>query len=441
MGVLETRNLDFDHLLLLSCNEGNMPKGVNDASFIPYSIRKAYGLTTIDNKVAIYSYYFHRMLQRAKDITIVYNNTTDNGHTGEMSRFMLQLMVNGTHDIAHCNLTAHNAPEQQTVHEIAKDGNVLAVLNSMTRISPSAINKYMRCPLKFFYQYVAGIQEPDSEDDTVDNRMFGNIFHKAAQLIYEDVADRQGTVEKTQLQKYLKDGGMLETVVDRAFNEELFKTNSATARTPEYNGLQIINRKVIIEYLKQLLRIDQRLAPFSIVGLEMPAYSDIVFTTEDGTQRRMSIGGIIDRLDMVTDPNTGTETLRVIDYKTGHQATTKIKEIEEIFGSTNISQKHSDYYLQTMLYSLIVAKSRKINPEGRNVSPALLFIKQAVNEEYDPVLEIDSHRISDVSIYKDEYIGRLKEKLCEIFSAEKPFTPTDDKQSCGMCPYRMVCGM
>ena len=441
MGVLETRNLDFDHLLLLSCNEGNMPKGVNDASFIPYSIRKAYGLTTIDNKVAIYSYYFHRMLQRAKDITIVYNNTTDNGHTGEMSRFMLQLMVNGTHDIAHCNLTAHNSPEQQTVHEIAKDGNVLAVLNSMTRISPSAINKYMRCPLKFFYQYVAGIQEPDSEDDTVDNRMFGNIFHKAAQLIYKDVADRQGTVEKTQLQKYLKDGGMLEAVVDRAFNEELFKTNSATARTPEYNGLQIINRKVIIEYLKQLLRIDQRLAPFSIVGLEMPAYSDIVFTTEDGTQRRMSIGGIIDRLDMVTDPNTGTETLRVIDYKTGHQATTKIKEIEEIFGSTNISQKHSDYYLQTMLYSLIVAKSRKINPEGRNVSPALLFIKQAVNEEYDPVLEIDSHRISDVSIYKDEYIGRLKEKLCEIFSAEKPFTPTDDKQSCGMCPYRKVCGM
>ena len=110
MGVLETRNLDFNHVLLLSCNEGNMPKSVNDSSFIPYSIRKAHGLTTIDNKVAIYSYYFHRLLQRAQDVTIVYNNTTDNGHTGEMSRFMLQLMVDGTHNIKHLNLLAQNVP-------------------------------------------------------------------------------------------------------------------------------------------------------------------------------------------------------------------------------------------------------------------------------------------------------------------------------------------
>ena len=81
MGVLETRNLDFDNILLLSCNEGNMPKGVNDASFIPYSIRKAHGLTTVDHKVAIYSYYFHRLLQRAKNVTILYNNSTEDGHT------------------------------------------------------------------------------------------------------------------------------------------------------------------------------------------------------------------------------------------------------------------------------------------------------------------------------------------------------------------------
>ena len=110
MGVLETRNIDFDHLLLLSCNEGNMPKGVNDSSFIPYSIRKAHGLTTIDNKVALYSYYFHRLLQRAGDITIAYNNSTDNGHTGEMSRFMLQLLVESGQKINHYSLTAKNHP-------------------------------------------------------------------------------------------------------------------------------------------------------------------------------------------------------------------------------------------------------------------------------------------------------------------------------------------
>ena len=445
MGVLETRNLDFEHVLLLSCNEGNMPKGVNDASFIPYSIRKAYGLTTIDNKVAIYSYYFHRLLQRAQDITIAYNSTTDNGHTGEMSRFMLQLMVDGTHSIRHVNLMAHNVPAQMTSRKIEKDEKIQQTLDAMVRISPSAINRYIKCPLAFFYQYVANIKEPDCEDDTVDNRMFGNIFHKSAQLIYQDVASRQGTVEKTQLQKYLNDRKMLEDVVDRAFREELFKQDAGrdtrNAATPDYNGLQIINRKVIIEYLRQLLKIDQRLTPFTVLGLEKPAYSDIVFETSDGTQKRISIGGIIDRLDMVTDRDTGAQTIRVVDYKTGHQATMKTKEVAEIFQSTNISQRHSDYFLQTILYSLVVNKSAKLNPDKCKVSPALLFIKQAIKEDYDPVLEIDSHRISDVSIYQAEYIKLLKEKLGEIYSKDKPFVPTADKGMCETCVYRMICGL
>ena len=443
MGVLETRNLDFNHVLLLSCNEGNMPKSVNDSSFIPYSIRKAHGLTTIDNKVAIYSYYFHRLLQRAQDVTIVYNNTTDNGHTGEMSRFMLQLMVDGTHNIRHLNLLAQNVPTTMCSKAIVKDEKIQQELDQMKNISPSAINVYIRCPLAFFYQYVARIKEPDCEDDTVDNRMFGNIFHKAAQFIYEDVTSRHATVEKTQLQKYLKDEKMLETVVDRAFNEELFKLSASEAanrkRATEYNGLQIINRKVIIEYLQQLLKIDQRLAPFTVLGLEKNVYNDIVFNTEDGAQRKIKIGGIIDRLDMVTDPTTGKPTIRVVDYKTGSPIKSVIKSIDEVFEGN--SYKHSDYYLQTFLYSLIINNSNKLNPSKYNVSPALLFIKQASADNYDPVLCIDEHKVTDIGIYKTEYLKLLKEKLGEIFSKQKPFVPTNDKRTCKMCAFRMICGI
>lgn len=443
MGVLETRNLDFNHVLLLSCNEGNMPKSVNDSSFIPYSIRKAHGLTTIDNKVAIYSYYFHRLLQRAQDVTIVYNNTTDNGHTGEMSRFMLQLMVDGTHNIKHLNLLAQNVPTTMCSKAIVKDENIQQQLDQMKNISPSAINVYIKCPLAFFYQYVARIKEPDCEDDTVDNRMFGNIFHKAAQIIYEDGTSRHATVEKTQLQKYLKDEKMLETVVDRAFNEELFKLSASEAankkRATEYNGLQIINRKVIIEYLQQLLKTDQRLAPFTVLGLEKQVYNDIVFNTEDGAQRKVKIGGIIDRLDMVTDPTTGKPTIRVVDYKTGSPIKSVIKSIDEVFEGN--SYKHSDYYLQTFLYSLIINNSSKLNPSKYNVSPALLFIKQASADNYDPVLCIDEHKVTDIGIYKTEYLKLLKEKLGEIFSKQKPFVPTNDKRTCKMCAFRMICGI
>lgn len=439
MGVLETRNLDFKHLLLLSCNEGNMPKGVNDSSFIPYAIRKAHGLTTIDNKVAIYSYYFHRLLQRAEDITIVYNNTTDNGHTGEMSRFMLQMMVDGQQKIKHYNLLADNSPIAHKPKSVSKAGSIKEKLDGMKSLSPSAINRYIKCPLMFFYQYVASIKEPDCEDDVVDNRMFGNIFHKSAQLIYDEImSHNNGRIEKASIQKYLNTKGLLESIVDRAFNEELFKVKNSM-RSPYYNGLHLINRKVLIEYLRQLLHSDQRTAPFEMLALEDAVYTQIVFETEDNNVRKIRIGGIIDRLDRVTDARTGVSTIRVVDYKTGFQATRKIKEIEEIFSDMNISQKHSDYYLQAILYSLIVDNSTKYNKQKDCVSPALLFVKQASKENYDPVLEIDSQKIANVREYKVEFEQHLKEVLHDIFNTNLPFTPTTDNTRCDKCAYRRIC--
>ena len=189
MGVLETRNLDFDHVLLLSCNEGNMPKGVNDTSFIPYAIRKAYGLTTVDHKVAIYQHYFHRLLQRAKDVTIVYNNATVDAKKGEMSRFMLQLMLE--RPVQKLTLRAGQTPQLRTPEPIAKTSDVMTTLQrrfSKERggISPTAISTYLRCQLRFFYRYVSNLKEPDdNEEELIDNRIFGNSFHIACETLYK----------------------------------------------------------------------------------------------------------------------------------------------------------------------------------------------------------------------------------------------------------------
>ena len=291
----------------------------------------------------------------------------------------------------------------------------------------------------FFYQYVASIKEPDCEDDVVDNRMFGNIFHKSAQLIYDDImSHNNGRIEKSSIQKYLNTKGLLESIVDRAFNEELFKVKNSM-RSPYYNGLHLINRKVLIEYLRQLLHSDQRTAPFEMLALEDAVYTQIAFETEDNNVRKIRIGGIIDRLDRVTDARTGVSTIRVVDYKTGIQATRKIKEIEEIFSDMNISQKHSDYYLQAILYSLIVDNSTKYNKQKDCVSPALLFVKQASKENYDPVLEIDSQKIANVREYKVEFEQHLKEVLHDIFNTNLPFTPTTDNTRCDKCAYRRIC--
>ena len=443
MGVLETRNIDFDNVLLLSCNEGNMPKGVNDSSFIPYSIRKAHGLTTIDNKVAIYSYYFHRLLQRAGDITIAYNNSTDNGHTGEMSRFMLQLLVESGQKIDHYSLTAKNQPSPLMPKPIEKDETALSKLEEMSRLSPSAINTYIRCKLAFYYQYIAHIKEPDSDPETIDNRMFGNIFHRAAYLIYKDITDHSPVIEKTHIQAYLSNRKLLASVVDRAFEEEECKTN---------NGLQIINREVIIEYVTKLLKIDQQLCPFSILAMEEEAkvYTQLSFTIPLGgalvssaptKQYNLTIGGIIDRLDAVTDKQTGKRRIRVVDYKTGNKPSSAIKSIEEVFDPKNIASKHSNYFLQAILYSLIVSRSKEWNAANDAVSPALLFIKQAATNDYDPTLCIDKHLISDVTVYEEEFLTKLKETVADMYSPDAAFTPTDDRKKCELCPYRMLCGL
>ena len=448
MGVLETRNIDFDHLLLLSCNEGNMPKGINDSSFIPYTIRKAHHLTTIDNKVALYSYYFHRLLQRADDITIAYNNSTDNGHTGEMSRFMLQLLVESGQKIDYYSLTAKNQPTPLMPKPIEKDETALSKLEEMSRLSPSAINTYIRCKLAFYYQYIAHIKEPDSDPETIDNRMFGNIFHRAAYLIYKDITDRSPLVEKAHIQAYLSNRTLLANVVDRAFQAEQCTPN---------NGLQIINREVIIQYITKLLKIDQQLCPFSILAMEEEAkvYTQLSFTIpSEGAlkggalvsnaptkQYNLTIGGIIDRLDILTDKQTGKPRIRVVDYKTGNQPSSPIKNIDEIFDPNNIRSKHSNYYLQAILYSLIVSRSERWNPANHPVSPALLFIKQAPANHYDPTLHIDKHPISDVTVYEEEFLTKLKHTLADIYSPDTPFTPTDDRKKCELCPYRMLCGL
>ena len=448
MGVLETRNIDFDNVLLLSCNEGNMPKGVNDSSFIPYSIRKAHGLTTIDNKVAIYSYYFHRLLQRAGDITIAYNNSTDNGHTGEMSRFMLQLLVESGQKIDHYSLTAKNQPSPLMPKAIEKDEAAIGKLEEMSRLSPSAINTYIRCKLAFYYQYIAHIKEPDSDPETIDNRMFGNIFHRAAYLIYKDITDHSPVIEKAHIQAYLSNRKLLASVVDRAFEEEECKTN---------NGLQIINREVIIEYVTKLLKIDQQLCPFSILAMEEEAkvYTQLSFTIPSGgalkggalvssaptKQYNLTIGGIIDRLDAVTDKQTGKRRIRVVDYKTGNKPSSAIKSIEEVFDPKNIASKHSNYFLQAILYSLIVSRSKEWNAANDAVSPALLFIKQAATNDYDPTLCIDKHPISDVTVYEEEFLTKLKETVADMYSPDAAFTPTDDRKKCELCPYRMLCGL
>lgn len=442
MGVLETRNLDFDHVLLLSCNEGNMPKGVNDSSFIPYSIRKAYGLTTIDNKVAIYAYYFNRLLQRASDVSIAYNNSTEDGHTGEMSRFMLQLMVESGFNIKRIALQAGHEHHFNEPRQIAKDSYVMQQLDNIKYLSPTAINRYMRCPLQFYFNNVAGIVEPeDTIDDSIDNRVFGNIFHAASEKLYKQMLGGGKRLTSGVITAMLKDREAIGRIVDETIRSEVFNLSEGSRERPVYNGLQLINREVIIRYIVRLLEIDRTLAPFSILMLEGKVMADLEYCV-NGERKTVQIGGRIDRMDQVIDPDTQEEHIRVVDYKTGGATfKSQIKTVEEIFKTPIDSQKHADYYLQTMLYSMIVRTNGELNPQNLPVSPALLFIQHTKEDGYNPIISIGKDKIWDIKNYADEYRERLITVVSQIFNPSEPFTPTTDSGICAFCPYAAMCGI
>lgn len=423
MGVLETRNLDFDHVILLSCNEGNMPKGVNDSSFIPHNIRRAYELTTVDNKVAIYAYYFHRLIQRAKDITILFNSSTEDGQRGEMSRFMLQMLVESPHSIERHLLQSGQSVAGWQPRDIEKDDRIMKILNysfssSDNRLSPTAICKYMRCQLQFYYRYVAGIKEPEVPDDEqdLDNRIFGTIFHEAADIIYHQLPQQ---INKEILDHLLKSKVEIERAVDEAFHRVI-------PHIPP-NGLHLINREVIIHYLRQLISIDRRLAPFTILGLECNINRKL-------EHHDVVIGGRIDRLDLI---NIGTpdECIRVIDYKTGSRRLKPLADVDAIFQPENI-HNHADYYLQTFVYADIISRQQ---PSKRKVSPALLFIQHSGGEDYDPTLYFGQERINDIANYSMRFNELLEQVVSEIFSKDNPFRPTNDMKVCQTCPYAQLC--
>lgn len=428
MGVLETRNLDFDHVLLLSCNEGNMPRGVNDTSFIPYALRKAYGLTTVDHKVAIYEHYFHRLLQRASDVTILYNNATSDGKTAEMSRFMLQLMVENKIPISFQTLKAGQTPQLHAPKSIEKTPEVIAQIQKRFAkdsggMSPTAINTYLRCQLRFFYRYVCEIAEPDNtEDDLIDNRTFGNIFHKAAQLVYKQFGSN--AITSLMLNDLLKDAVTIERAVDEAIKQDLFNIKDFSRPLPPLDGLQLINREVIIKYIRQLIEFDSRMAPFRILGLEEPVHFQVGNTY---------IGGIIDRLDCITNPETGENLIRVIDYKTGSRHLKPMPDVEAIFSQEAI-KNHSDYYLQTFLYAHIVRSKT-----SQMVSPCLMFIQHAGANDYNPILCIGKEQVTDIATYSEKFIQLFELLLGDIFNPQLAFTPTDDRKRCESCPFASLC--
>ena len=482
MGVLETRNLDFKNVLMLSVNEGNLPKSETCSSFIPYFLREEYHLTTRDKRNSLYAYYFYRLVQRAENVTLIYNNSTEGTSRGEMSRFMKQMLVEQedlqlAHKIELKNLSATNVPylpssivvpkseevmEQLRGHFVwGEDGSRPTALKPSSNgyLSPSAINTYIDCPLQFYFQKVAQLYPEEELTDDVEDNTFGSIFHFCMSEIYTRLGIGK-TLKEKDIDLILKEETTIAYYVDRAFNHEFFHESDLN-KTPTYNGNQLLIRSVIITYVKNQLEYDKQFCPLTIIEVEKEHSS--FFKLSNGTT--VKLGGIIDRIDLVhlpddtdqqqpkgTDPQQqpkGIDQLRILDYKTSAKVKTA-QSVEALFDSKNTNR--SNHIMQAFYYADIYSREESVR---QAVGVSLMYVKLAKEGEKErkkcnPLVMLGNTAVRDFAhqgdttnpdvTLRDAYHSQLLAVIDSIFDPDVPFTQAPTNHPCKYCKFLAICG-
>ena len=442
LGLIETRNLDFRNVLVLSASEGYLPSGTSESSFIPYSIRKAFGLVTMTEKSAVSAYNFQHLLQRSDNVTMVYNGNTDNSSIGkgQMSRYLLQVIV-GEENVRRIRLSSkYTADATGEELSCAKDDAILQALynrydanRSGCYLSPSAINSYLDCRFSFYLKYIAGIKRPDSGSDEIAPNVFGSIFHRTAELAYNRLAEENGRmITANAIRAILKDRKLLESFITSAFDEELF--NGKHMEASEYNGIQEVNFEVIRIYIENILKSDISYTPFEYIGSEekeMKHALQIDTADAERPQTDVLISGRIDRIDCRDG------IYRIADYKTGKDNARKdgINDIEELFSG----KERNKYAFQIFCYALIAQYDRKYS--GRKLAPVLLYVRKAVNQENNlPYTTMCGTPLTDFTgTVAEKFEARLKETIAEIFDPNVPFSQTEDTEHCKHCDFKSIC--
>ncbi len=439
MGVLETRTLDFENVIWMSVNEGVFPARQTGSSFIPYTLRKAYGLPGIDQQDAVYAYYFYRMLQRTRHMTLVYNTKNDGLFTGEPSRFIYQLKFNRMFNVRERSLVFNLVQPQEKPVFIVKTDDIMSTLKEYTDatggngkyLSAAAINTYLDCSLRFYFRYIAMLPEPDTVTEEIDMAMFGNLFHMATQLIYTPFTGKLVQIE--DMDALLEDKNKLENYVREAFRKVLNEGDNGTGDVGEENelsGLNLIISGVLVTYLRQLLRVDRKLVPFRIESLERKYFGKVPVELK-GDKINVKVGGFIDRVDQVMD------MVRVVDYKTGSDYA-DFKTVESLFERGDSKRRRAVF--QTFLYGWLYLENSGIKTR---LSPVLYQVRKFFGDESLVIAEKPGRGVVnpvwDFDIYRDEFEAGLQSVLSELFDSGIGFSPTEDINICKYCPYSKLC--
>jgi CRISPR/Cas system-associated exonuclease Cas4 (RecB family) len=421
MGFLETRCLDFENLIILSFNDDKLPGNPNQHSFIPYSLRKGFDLPVIEHRNAMYSYYFYRLIQRAKHVTLVYDSRTDGLSRGEVSRYATQIKYEAKHltiteKQAIFNFDSFENQSIDVVKKVTIQKKLESVLTSKI-ISPTMLNTYIDCKLKFYFRYVDEIRESDEVFEEIDPVIFGRIAHLAMEGLYKPYLGRELSAEDIRM--LIADKKNRINHLTNALKKEFFKGGSF-----DMNGKNLLIFDILEKYLMKILQYDLSIVPFTLLALEKE-YTSILDLTLDERVVTLRLGGTIDRLDQTSD------FIRVVDYKTG-KSDVAVKSIESLFLPID---KRNKAAFQTMLYAHSVYEQLRT---GIPIVPSVYGARSVFMKEFNPIFRIGEQNLVYQN-FSEEFKKNLSALFTEIFNPEISFSQTDDEQKCKYCPYNLLC--
>ena len=439
MGMLETRALDFDNVIVMSMNERIFPRRHYASSFIPETIRRGYGLPTLDFQENVYAYYFYRLISRASRVTLTYDMRTSGLRTGELSRYAVQLLyLYSGAKVNHRQLKFGNIPVEHHNLTVEKTPRIMERLMRFTseapagegvNLSASNINTYLGCPLEFYLRYVEGFDPNDEMHDYIDASTNGTIVHDTAEAFYNMLKGDADSVTVTadMLRHHIDHPELaLEKIITRVINRNFLRLGD-DCLTP-LKGESLIAGNLVRELILTMLRKEIELTPFTFISAEKPFFTEI----DAGLPFRLRIKQRIDRIDRVAG------RLRIVDYKTGGDSTIIDADLDRLF-----ARGYSDVKAvrQLIIYCMVYAAD---NHTDEPIQPVIYKFRDMALGGLQPLkIKTDRYRLDELTDYHqviDGFTERLHSVLREIFDPERPFTATDDEKACTFCHFKAICG-
>ncbi len=442
MGLLETRALDFEHLIVLSMNDKIMPRKSRHATFIPESLRRGYGLPSANYQERLFAYYFYRMISRAKSVSLVYDARSGEGmRSGGESRYIMQLRYlfakNNLHETKYrfrLSNSKHIARPVVKTEEIMSRIKEYAVEGSGYNFSASALKKYGECQVKFYYEVIARLVTDPQSTVFIDPITQGNIVHETMLCLYvPPLLRRKYLPAKLRITadiigELLKSPEKIEEEVRKAVCRQFYGYKEGQEPDKVLEGSVAMTARHIVEQVKDILSYDWSLAPFDLAGGEMEG----LYRYEYAAGKKVNMKYAIDRLDIV-NPDMKNEQWRIVDYKTG-DSHVEAAEFDDIFNGDYKARNIFQLMLYANLMNLDLGKDENVRVSIYQVDTLLK------NGEVLPTVGGVRNTVTGHKEINDEFIARLNSILADIFDKDKSFEPTDDEDNCRLCRLKQLCG-